>query len=69
MLVLAVAGCHYYEEYRVLKSKADIQDEKAELLRAYRNCLVKHQEDPPKVFEKLESNLKGLVRAPRKDLL
>ena len=48
---LALYGCHYYEEYRVLKSTADIQDEKAELLRAYRQCLVKYQDDPPKSKE------------------
>ena len=51
-LVLSLlAGCHYYEEYRVLKSTADIQDEKAELLKAYRLCLVKYQEEPPKAKE------------------
>ena len=50
-MVFAFSGCHYYEEYRVLKLSADIQDEKAELLRAYRHCLVKYQEDPPKAKE------------------
>lgn len=44
-------GCHYYEEYRVLKSTADIQDEKAELLKAYRLCLAKYQDEPPKAKE------------------
>ena len=43
--LIALSGCHYYEEYRVLKSTADIQDEKAELLRAYRLCLSKYQDD------------------------
>ena len=47
MLVLLNA-CHYYEEYRIMKSTADIQDEKAELLKAYRLCLTKYQDDPPK---------------------
>jgi len=47
----ASAGCHYYEEYRVLKSTADIQDEKAEILRAYRLCLAKYQDEPPKAKE------------------
>ncbi|MEQ1793726.1 MAG: hypothetical protein ABL970_05985 [Nitrospira sp.] len=52
MLGLAsLTGCHYYEEYRVLKSTADIQDEKAELLKAYRLCLVKYQDEPPKAKE------------------
>ncbi len=50
-MVLVFSSCHYYEEYRVLKSKADLQDEQAELLRAYRLCLTKYQEDPPKAKE------------------
>lgn len=50
-LISASAGCHYYEEYRVLKSKADLQDEQAELLRAYRLCLTRYQDDPPKAKE------------------
>jgi hypothetical protein len=50
-LLLMLTGCHYYEEYRVLKSTADIQDEKAELLKAYRLCLSKYQDDPPKAKE------------------
>ena len=51
LLLLMLSGCHYYEEYRVLKSTADIQDEKAELLKAYRLCLSKYQDDPPKSKE------------------
>jgi hypothetical protein len=50
-VLLLLNGCHYYEEYRVLKSTADIQDEKAELLKAYRLCLSKYQDDPPKSKE------------------
>lgn len=49
--VLSVTGCHYYEEYRVLKSTADLQDERAELLKAYRLCLTKYQDEPPKAKE------------------
>lgn len=49
--VVLSAGCHYYEEYRVLKSTADIQDERAELLKAYRLCLAKYQDEPPKAKE------------------
>jgi hypothetical protein len=47
-LMLTLSACHYYEEYRVLKSTADLQDEKAELLKAYRLCLAKYQDEPPK---------------------
>ncbi len=50
-IVLVCTGCHYYEEYRVLKSTADLQDERAELLKAYRLCLTKYQDDPPKAKE------------------
>ena len=46
--VLTVSSCHYYEEYRVLKSTADLQDERAELLKVYRLCLTKYQDEPPK---------------------
>ena len=49
--VLTVTGCHYYEEYRVLKSTADLQDERAELLKAYRLCLTKYQDEPPMAKE------------------
>ena len=45
--MLLCTGCQYYEEYRVLKSTADIQDDRAELLKAYRLCLTKYQVDPP----------------------
>ncbi len=51
VLVASSTGCHYYEEYRVLKSTADIQDERAELLKAYRLCLAKYQDEPPKAKE------------------
>ena len=51
LLILMLSGCYYYEEYRVLKSTADVQDEKAELLKAYRLCLSKYQDDPPKAKE------------------
>jgi DnaJ-domain-containing protein 1 len=40
-----LSGCHYYEEYRVLKSTADIQDDKAELMKAYRLCVANYQDD------------------------
>ncbi len=51
VIALGIGGCHYYEEYRVLKSKADVQEEHAELLKAYRLCLAKYQDDPPKAKE------------------
>jgi hypothetical protein len=44
-------GCQYYEEFRVKKATADLKEEQAELLHAYRLCLAKYQDDPPKAKE------------------
>jgi hypothetical protein len=43
--VIAASSCHYYEEYRLLESTADLQDVQTELLKAYRLCLTKYQEE------------------------
>ena len=47
----ALGGCQYYEDYRVKKATADLKEEQAELLHAYRLCLEKYQDDPPKAKE------------------
>jgi hypothetical protein len=47
-IVLLSVSCHYYEEYRVMKTKADLQEEHAELLKAYRLCLAKYEDQPSK---------------------
>ena len=48
-LVLAsLFGCHYYEDFRLKKTQADVQEERAELLKAYRECLKKYESDPQK---------------------
>ena len=39
------------KEYRVFKSTADLQDERPELLKAYRLCLAKDQDEPPETKE------------------
>lgn len=49
--IFTVTGCHYYEEYRVLKSMADLQDKRAELLKAYRLYLTKCQDELLKAKE------------------
>ena len=51
MLCGALAGCHYYEDFRIKASTADIKDEQAQLMRAYRECLQKYEADPPKAKE------------------
>jgi len=35
----------------MLKSTADHQDERVELLKAYRLCVTKYQDEPPKAKE------------------
>jgi hypothetical protein len=46
-----LGGCQYYEDYRVKKATADLKEEHAQLLHAYRLCLEKYQDDPPKAKE------------------
>jgi hypothetical protein len=48
VLLGGTVGCHYYEEFRVKKTTADLQEERAALLHDYRRCLEKYQEEPPK---------------------
>jgi hypothetical protein len=51
IILSGVSGCQYYEEFRVKKATADLKEEQAGLLRAYRLCLEKYQDDPPKAKE------------------
>ena len=51
VLLGGTVGCHYYEEFRVKKTTADLQEERAKLLHDYRLCLEKYQEEPPKAKE------------------
>ncbi|HKT36104.1 MAG TPA: hypothetical protein VJR03_14850 [Nitrospira sp.] len=50
-MTLWVGGCQYYEDFRVKKATADLREEQAELLHAYRLCLEKYQDEPPKAKE------------------
>jgi hypothetical protein len=51
VLLGGTVGCQYYEEFRVKKTTADLQEERAALLHDYRLCLEKYQEEPPKAKE------------------
>ena len=51
LILCTVVGCQYYEEYRVKKTTADLKEEQAQLLRDYRLCLEKYQNEPPKAKE------------------
>jgi hypothetical protein len=50
-LLLGLAGCHYYADFRLKKTQADVQGERAELMRAYRECLQKYENAPLKAKE------------------
>ncbi|MDE3117880.1 MAG: hypothetical protein KGL03_02590 [Nitrospirota bacterium] len=45
------AGCHYYEEFRMMKGTADIRSETADLIRAYRECMERYEKEPAKARE------------------
>lgn len=51
LLLTGLPGCHYYEDFRLKKTQADLQEERAELLRAYRECLKKYEGEPQKSRE------------------
>jgi hypothetical protein len=44
-------GCQYYEDYRMKKGTADVREETAEMMRAYRVCLQRYEGEPPKAKE------------------
>lgn len=46
--LVSFLGCHYYEDFRLKKTQADVQEERAELMKAYRECLQKYENDPQK---------------------
>ena len=50
-MLIGLAGCQYYEEYRVKKTTADLKEEQAHLLHDYRLCIEKYQDQPPKAKE------------------
>jgi hypothetical protein len=51
LLLVGLSGCHYYEDFRLKKTQADVQEERAELMRAYRECLKKYESEPQKSRE------------------
>lgn len=48
LLLISLSGCQYYADYRLKQTQSDVQEERAELLKAYRECLKKHENDPQK---------------------
>ena len=48
LLLISLAGCQYYADYRLKQTQSDIQEERAELMKAYRECLKKYENEPQK---------------------
>jgi hypothetical protein len=51
LVLTSLLGCHYYEDFRLKKTQADVQEERAELIKAYRQCLQRYESDPQKSRE------------------
>ncbi len=47
-LCVAMGGCHLYDQTRQIRSNADIAEHRAAIMKLYRGCLEKHQDDPAK---------------------
>jgi len=50
-----MSACHYYQDYRQKKGDADMTQEKAELMKAYRECLKKTEDDPAVTQERCDA--------------
>ncbi len=48
LLLLGLSGCQYYADYRLKQTQSDIQEERAELTKAHRECLKKYEGEPHK---------------------
>ncbi len=48
LLLLGLSGCQYYADYRLKQTQSDIQEERAELMKAHRECLKKYEGEPHK---------------------
>jgi len=42
---LSMSACHYYQDYRQKKGNADVTEERAALMKSYRECLDKYKDD------------------------
>jgi len=52
LLMWELAGCQYYQEYRQIKGNADITEERAALLKAYRHCMQTYEKTPAQAKER-----------------
>jgi hypothetical protein len=59
-LCIAIGGCQAYELTRQSKFEADIAEERAAIMKLYRGCLEKHQDDPVKAKANCEHYTQAL---------
>jgi len=67
LLLSALAGCQYYQEYRSTKGDADVKEEKAELMKAHRLCLQKYEGDPAAAKERCAPYTQAIQDFERKN--
>ena len=44
--MMSAGGCHYYQDYRMKKSTADVNEQRAANMRAYRECMQRNERRP-----------------------
>ena len=59
-LCVVMGGCYLYDTTRHIKSNADIAEEKAAIIKLYRGCLEKYQDDPAKAKANCEHYTQAL---------
>jgi len=60
-LCTAMSGCSLFvDDMRAIKAGADIQEERAAIMKLYRGCLEKHQDDPVKAKANCEHYTQAL---------
>lgn len=59
-LYLSSSGCIFYDSARQLSASADILEEQAAILKLYRLCLEKYQDEPAKAKSQCEHYTQSL---------
>ena len=59
-LCVVMGGCYFYDTARHIKSDADIAEEQAAIIKLYRGCLEKFQDDPAKAKANCEHYTQAL---------
>ncbi len=60
LMLPLMAGCHYYEDFRIKQADADLKQEVVEIRKAYRKCVQKYEADPPLARERCGPYVKAL---------